>query len=128
MITRYCNEIRWHYDIFRVVYRKVQAIEIPVIQRDYAQGRQTMSEVREQFLDAIFDTLSTTPEELTKPLDLDFVYGSLNVGSGNKFWPLDGQQRLTTLFLLHWYLACQDGEFEAFSGADVSRGRVPFHI
>ena len=37
--------------------------------------------------------------------DLDFVYGSLRKINGKTdFIPLDGQQRLTTLFLLHWYL------------------------
>ncbi len=111
---------------FTELLSEVTAIEIPIIQRDYAQGRQTMSEVREQFLGAIFDTLSLSPEELPKPLDLDFVYGSLNVGSGNKFWPLDGQQRLTTLFLLHWYLACQDGEFEAFQELIMREGESRF--
>jgi len=105
---------------------EVQAIEIPVIQRDYAQGRRSVAEVREQFLAAIFDTLSTTPEELLKPLDLDFIYGSLNGGSGDKFWPLDGQQRLTTLYLLHWYLACQDGEFGAFQDLVLADGEPRF--
>src|SRR5262245_28874604 len=47
------------------------------------------------------------------PLDLDFIYGSLE-GSPQAFCPLDGQQRLTTLFLLHWYLACKDGRSEGF--------------
>ena len=36
----------------------------------------------------------------TQPLDLNFVYGKVE---GDKFIPLDGQQRLTTLFLLHLY-------------------------
>ena len=33
---------------------------------------------------------------------LDFVYGDVKAGV---LRPLDGQQRLTTLFLLHWYVA-----------------------
>ena len=38
--------------------------------------------------------------------DLDFVYGSSKrIDDVTYFIPLDGQQRLTTLFLLHWYLA-----------------------
>lgn len=113
---------------FSQLLSEVRAIEIPIIQRDYAQGRPSVAEVRTQFLQAIFDTLSTSPEELSKPLDLDFVYGSMNGGSGEQFWPLDGQQRLTTLYLLHWYLACQDGEFSAFQDLvlDAGKGRFTY--
>ena len=41
-----------------------------------------------------------------QPIGLDFIYGEENDGT---FEPLDGQQRLTTLFLLHWYLAFRSG-------------------
>lgn len=43
---------------------------------------------------------------MPRPLVLDFVYGSVE---GDTFYPLDGQQRLTTLWLLHWYLALRAG-------------------
>jgi len=82
-------------------------VEIPIIQRDYAQGRDSTLEIRETFLDALFDYLKDN-----KPnRDLDFIYGSLKIDDdGNtRFIPLDGQQRLTTLFLLHWYLANNTG-------------------
>jgi len=36
---------------------------------------------------------------------LDFIYGS---NLGDIFQPLDGQQRLSTLFLLHWYAAVKE--------------------
>ena len=84
-------------------------ILIPIIQRDYAQGRPSASEIRDLFLDALLGYL----DENIKNRDLDFVYGNqLNeaVDDETKFIPLDGQQRLTTLFLLHWYLANNDGE------------------
>lgn len=76
-------------------------IVIPIIQRDYAQGRvnQKTDEVREDFLDSLYKYL-----EDGKSHDLDFVYGSVE---NHSFIPLDGQQRLTTLFLLHWYLMQQ---------------------
>lgn len=79
-------------------------VEIPVIQRDYAQGRTTekTNEIRGNFLNEITMVLERDSDELL----LDFVYGSLQ---GKKFIPLDGQQRLTTLFLLHWYLIPGDG-------------------
>ena len=78
------------------------SIQIPVIQRDYAQGREkrNIERIREKFLKAIYESL-TKP----KPLHLDFIYGFVRNGN---FIPLDGQQRLTTLFLLHWYLAWKE--------------------
>jgi len=86
------------YKLFR---EKGYRVLIPIIQRDYAQGRQTTAEVRNQFLDALLGYI----EENEPNRDLDFVYGSLNSTClTTDFIPLDGQQRLTTLFLLHWYL------------------------
>ena len=86
-------------------------IQIPIIQRDYAQGRLTAYEIRESFLDALLEYL----EENKRHRDLDFVYGNQSneaIDDETKFIPLDGQQRLTTLFLLHWYLAVKDGEID----------------
>lgn len=73
-------------------------IEIPVIQRDYAQGRDkdNVNDIRKNFLNSIKDALKNE-----EPLDLNFVYGSTK---GNTFIPIDGQQRLTTLYLIHVYL------------------------
>jgi hypothetical protein len=86
---------------YKLFCEKRYKISIPIIQRDYAQGRQTTTEVRNIFLDALFDYL----DENKPNRDLDFVYGSLNeTGEITYFVILDGQQRLTTLFLLHWYL------------------------
>ena len=91
---------------------------IPIIQRDYVQGRANakVSKIRERFLNAIFESL----KENADPLVLDFVYGYMN-GNDNshhssntpaRFTPLDGQQRLTTLFLLHWYIAVKENKME----------------
>jgi len=91
---------------YKLFCEKNYRVLIPIIQRDYAQGRQMSEEVRRVFLNALFDYL----EENKPNRDLDFVYGSLNETDGTTdFIPLDGQQRLTTLFLLHWYL-CQISE------------------
>lgn len=78
---------------------RLKKIIIPIIQRDYAQGRKEpeITRVRERFLDSLHKAV----EE--KPITLDFVYGDID-NEGN-MTPLDGQQRLTTLFLLHWYAA-----------------------
>jgi hypothetical protein len=87
---------------FKLFSEKKFKVEIPIIQRDYAQGRTSEREVRDTFLNALFQYL-----QQGKPnRDLDFVYGTVLVDSEfSRFVPLDGQQRLTTLFLLHWYLA-----------------------
>ncbi|MDL2208817.1 DUF262 domain-containing protein, partial [Parabacteroides sp. OttesenSCG-928-O15] len=77
-------------------------IEIPIIQRDYAQGRVGKEKLRETFLKSLKETLDSRTE-----LTLDFVYGSVENNSLN---PLDGQQRLTTLWLLHWYIAYKAGK------------------
>ena len=81
---------------------EIKEIEIPIIQRDYAQGRKNdaVSRVRERFLDTILDAVNHDSH-----LTLDFVYGEIEKG---KLIPLDGQQRLTTLFLLHWYASKKD--------------------
>lgn len=101
--------------VFSQLFSIGDLVEIPIIQRDYAQGRTSASEVRNQFLATIYDTLNTPHSELERPLGLDFVYGSIvNRGEFKVFQPLDGQQRLTTLFLLHWYLACLDKKKNEF--------------
>lgn len=79
-------------------------IEIPIIQRDYAQGRRGKEDLRRRFLTQLHESLLKA-----KPITLDFVYGSKENGV---FAPLDGQQRLTTLWLLHWYLALKSGHLK----------------
>ncbi len=79
------------------------SIEIPIIQRDYVQGRSDAetSKKREKFLEALHNALIYDDKYQT----LDFVYGE---ECNNKLQPLDGQQRLTTLFLLHWYISTKE--------------------
>ena len=80
-----------------ILINKKLKISIPIIQRDYAQGRKDAASIRGKFLDEIFNRLDNDEN-----LFLDFVYGSIE---DDKFIPIDGQQRLTTLFLLHLYFA-----------------------
>ena len=79
----------------------LRMIEIPIIQRDYAQGRDTpaVEVIRNDFLDVLVEAIGGGT-----PVNLDFVYGEID---GGTLRPLDGQQRLTTLFLLHWYVAAR---------------------
>ncbi len=79
---------------------RVNSIVIPIIQRDYAQGRKSenVKRIRDRFISVLYEALTED-----KIITLDFIYG--NVDSNGKLTPLDGQQRLTTLFLLHYYIA-----------------------
>jgi uncharacterized protein with ParB-like and HNH nuclease domain len=131
-------------------------IEVPPIQRDFAQGRETEHaiKVRKGFLDSICKAL-----DKNELLSLDFVYGKVyglkNEEENRKnknaiqalvnsvrdyaltvdltlkdivvedksseksdlvyLIPLDGQQRLTTLFLIHWYIAKRIGNIEGLN-------------
>ena len=92
-------------DIFETVIMEgdtavqLKKIVIPLIQRDYAQGRidNEINRVRSRFLEALYKAVTANP------ITLDFVYGDID--EEGTMTPLDGQQRLTTLFLLHWYAA-----------------------
>ena len=66
-----------------------KTILIPLLQRDYVQGGS--EDVIGPFLDALIE----------KECDLTYIYGYEENGC---FVPVDGQQRLTTLWLLHLYL------------------------
>lgn len=80
-------------------------IRIPRIQRAYAQGRKNEFFIRDSILGDIFMALVENDT-----LELNYVYGTKN--SSNSFELLDGQQRLTTLFLLHWYIACRENRLD----------------
>lgn len=86
-LITFCNFVRIH------------DVEIPRIQRDYTYGSGT--EKTEEVLCKLLSDIYNALVDPTKELILDFVYGSKN--NRNNFEPLDGQQRLTTLFLLHLY-------------------------
>lgn len=121
-------------------------IEVPIIQREYAQGRKTekVKSIRKRFVRDLVKSIIENRE-----IHLGFVYGKIEgkenlrrkvlnreavnsileavkfyannlelkikanieeVTTDNssqtilKFIPLDGQQRLTTLYILYWYL------------------------
>lgn len=84
------------YTLFKLL--EEYKVVIPVIQRDYAQGRKGKEFLRKSFLTQIKKSLEAPNNKTT----LDFIYGSLEKDS---FLPLDGQQRLTTLWLVYWYVA-----------------------
>jgi len=135
------------YNFFDLI--KEFVIEVPIIQRDYAQGRllPNVTYIRERFVTDLVKHLIDS-----KPMHLGFVYGKIegrdkrkkmelhkkavqtllgsvkqyanqfqievetSISSAKieqnhhlRFIPLDGQQRLTTLFVLFWYLNMRKG-------------------
>ena len=87
---------------------KEYSIRIPLIQRDYVQGHDFTDkhklEKRQEFIRLLMNALKRGTA-----YHVDFIYGSSIqnkeiLGGKIFFIPLDGQQRLTTLFLLHWIL------------------------
>ncbi|MDE6258946.1 MAG: DUF262 domain-containing protein [Muribaculaceae bacterium] len=88
----------------------LEGILIPRIQRPYAQGRsdKNVHDIRRSFVENLLDTISDDEEHT---LELSFIFGALkridfkdSKVDSQALELLDGQQRLTTLFLLHWYL------------------------
>ena len=83
-------------------------VKIPMIQRDFAYGRPSEKENARSFVRNLIDAMSSNSE----PIDLNFIYGS---GSQKKeFFIIDGQQRFTVLFLLHWYISGWKNEYGKF--------------
>jgi hypothetical protein len=86
---------------FSKLLEQYDKILVPMIQRDYAQGRtdKKATDVRNNLLNDIF---------CGKDVHFDLVFGSkekriIDGKEMNCFIPVDGQQRLTTLFLLYLY-------------------------
>ena len=102
---------------------------IPLIQRDYVQGRVHDTEKlekkgdeaskkllkkylreRERRDNFVTQLISALEQPNTMPMQLTFIYGTKeNTGAHSmrhdeSIVPIDGQQRLTTLFLLSWML------------------------
>lgn len=96
---------------FATLFLAVDTVEIPIIQRDYAQGRKQSTDVLDAFLASLRGALQGEPGQT---LDLDFIYGTFEDEGSKVLSLLDGQQRLTTLFLLHWYVAMCEGQLEDF--------------
>ncbi len=82
---------------------KDKIVEIPLIQRDYVLGKDEKR--AKSFLKAIKKAINDSG------LNLDFVYGNSEKNK-NKFIPIDGQQRLTTLFLIYYYLSLENNHIE----------------
>ena len=100
-------------------FLKDHVIIIPAMQRDYAQGRYNAeaTNIRNLFISAI---LNAVFEE--EDFSLDFTYGDSKNNDEVRYYPVDGQQRLTTLFLVYAYVlikAKQENDKETINSLDV---------
>lgn len=90
-------------DLNREQNVQVSQIIIPKIQRPYAQGRLdgVCTYIRNTLLDEMFENFKTD-----EVFDFNFIYGIVRPSNNEYVMELlDGQQRMTTLFLLYWYIA-----------------------
>ncbi|WAC39106.1 DUF262 domain-containing protein [Pedobacter sp. SL55] len=101
------NKIFIYKNVSKELLQIENGIEIPMIQRDYAQGRsdEKTTYIREKFLKDLHFVMRESQNGSDKHLNLDFVYGYIE---NSTFIPLDGQQRLTTLYIIYWFLAFKD--------------------
>ena len=86
-------------------------IQVPYYQRDYAQGRTDggrIDNIRKVFVEELYQAING--ERLCH---LGLVFGSYDNDSST-FIAVDGQQRLTTVFLLHWYVAWRENKLNDY--------------
>lgn len=93
---------------FPELLKKPGDVVIPKVQRDYAYGRpeEKIKEILNGMLGSMIDAVIKN-----EPVILDFIYGGASVKDSQKsagLIPLDGQQRLTTLWLLYFYASVLD--------------------
>lgn len=107
-------------NFWTLLSEKQYTICIPRIQRDYAQGRKEPepTQIRQAFIKDVFNALMEG-----EPLDINFIYGNIDIDQRGvrRFIPIDGQQRLTTLFLLHWYFASWSNRLDEDNKEVLSR-------
>ena len=99
---------------FPQLLEEENTIIIPKVQRDYAYGREDekVAEILDGMLTSILEAVRDNKVNI-----LDFVYGGSYVKKNNNVGgliPLDGQQRLTTLFLLYFYASLLESPGEGF--------------
>lgn len=90
----------------KTLYQLLQGnIAVPDYQRDYAQGRINDKKIEDTRLKFIDDIIAAACGKSITHMGL--VYGSAN-STLKGFVAVDGQQRLTTAYLFHLYLAKRD--------------------
>ena len=88
-------------------------IQVPYYQRDYAQGRidnGRIDNIRKVFVEEMYGAIMVFNN---KECHLGLVFGSYDENE-KVFIAVDGQQRLTTVFLLHWYVAWRENKLNDY--------------
>lgn len=88
-------------------------IQVPYYQRDYAQGRidnGRIDNIRKVFVEEMYGSIMGFNN---KECHLGLVFGSYDENE-KVFIAVDGQQRLTTVFLLHWYVAWRENKLNDY--------------
>ena len=88
-------------------------IQVPYYQRDYAQGRidnGRIDNIRKVFVEEMYGAIMGFNN---KECHLGLVFGSYDKNE-KIFIAVDGQQRLTTVFLLHWYVAWRENKLNDY--------------
>ena len=92
-------------------------ILVPDYQRDYAQGRidgGRIDNIRKVFVEELYRAINVTEKgEEKRTCHLGLVFGSYDEDK-TTFIAVDGQQRLTTVFLFYWYVAWREGKLSDF--------------
>lgn len=81
-------------------FTKDKLVVIPSIQREYVQP------LNESIICGFVDALIKA-YQYNQKRDLNYIYG---IDTDSYFEPIDGQQRLTTLWLIHLYIAAREGD------------------
>lgn len=84
-------------------------IQIPIIQRDYVQARKNEKVIEAR--NKLLADMKMSLDDIVHKISLNFIFGK--VDNSHIFIPIDGQQRLTTLFILHWYAFLRDNDFQS---------------
>ena len=103
------NDMKGTVYTFESILKEYEKIIIPMIQREYVQGDDNViaTEIRDNILNEFGKVISETEgQEISKKIVvLDYIYGIVR---DETIIPMDGQQRLTTLYLLYWYAAVRE--------------------
>lgn len=97
-----------NYSAFR--FMSEYKICIPIIQREYIQGchDQRIINTTNRMIDDILTALRNERDRV----NLNIIYG---YSENNVFFPIDGQQRLTLLYLIIYYCAVMGEKIEDFN-------------
>lgn len=105
-MTETVNDMTGKVYTFESIFQSDRKIIIPMIQREYVQGDDNViaTEIRDNILNEFKNLIFRTGEQ-ENPIVLDYMYGIVR---DKTIIPMDGQQRLTTLYLLYWYAAVRE--------------------